>query len=163
MAFAGAPPLSIALTNVQPNEVETFTLICQDTESLQATDAFQATIKLFDDPNMLPLLKGSPFLFHAQGWEVPALVREMHALLDASDATTKRHPRVVQSGQKASVTLQLHATLPLESRTVWKDGARFLMRVKGRTIGAGLINTSLPVSEEKVDVTVFQTGIANFE
>ena len=145
------------------NEVETFTILCQDTETLQTTDSFRVTIKVFDGDTTLPILSGTPFIFHAQGWESPATVRVLHAVLDAAGQPLKKVPRVIQPGKQAIVSIQLQQTMPIEPRASWKDGARFLMRVKGTTIGAGLVDSLSPLAEEKLDTTVFSTGLARFE
>lgn len=126
-AVAGQIP-TLHLTDMDPIHVRQGDMICAPNAPVKLVKAFSSKLLAFE--HILPM----PVDVFRSTLNSPACIRVLSARLNKfTGEVTKKRPRIVKPGEVARVVVQLERELPIE------EGMRVVVRERGRTVGAGLM------------------------
>lgn len=126
-AVAGQIP-TLHLTDIDPVHLRQGDIVCSPKAPVKLVKAFTSKLLAFE--HVLPM----PVEVFRSTLNSPGSVRTLSAKLNKfTGEVTKKKPRIVKPGEVARVVVQLERELPIE------EGMRVVVRERGRTIGAGLM------------------------
>lgn len=126
-AVAGQIP-TLHLTDIDPVHLRQGDIICAPKGPVKLVKAFTSKLLAFE--HVLPM----PVEVFRSTLNSPGGIRTLSARLNKfTGEVVKRRPRIIKPGEVARVVVQLERELPIE------EGMRVVLRERGRTIGAGLM------------------------
>jgi elongation factor 1 alpha-like protein len=126
-AVAGQIP-TLHLTDIDPIHLRQGDMICSPKNPVKLVKAFTSKLLAFE--HVLPM----PVEVFRSTLNSPGGIRTLSARLNKfTGEVVKRKPRIVKPGEVARVVVVLERELPVE------EGMRVVLRERGRTIGAGLM------------------------
>jgi len=126
-AVAGQIP-TLHLTDIDPVHLRQGDMICPPSAPCKLVRAFSSKLLAFE--HVLP----SPVEVFRSTLNSPGNIRVLSAKLNKfTGDVVKKKPRIVRPGEVARVVVQLARELPIE------EGMRVVIRERGRTVGAGLM------------------------
>ncbi|CAD7003148.1 unnamed protein product [Ceratitis capitata] len=136
-SFAG-DQVSVTLAGVDMSTVSVGCIICDPQNPIPVTTRFQARILVFNVT--VPITIGYPVLLHHQSLIEPAVLSKLHAQLHKSTGEIiKKKPRVLGNNSCALVELKTTRPICIERYADFKELGRFMLRVGGVTIAAGMV------------------------
>ncbi|XPS72930.1 hypothetical protein M3J09_005086 [Ascochyta lentis] len=126
-AVAGQIP-TLHLTDIDPVHLRQGDMVCSPRAPVKLVKAFTSKLLAFE--HVLPM----PVEVFRSTLNSPGSIRVLSAKLNKfTGEVTKKKPRIVKPGEVARVVVQLERELPIE------EGMRVVVRERGRTVGAGLM------------------------
>jgi elongation factor 1 alpha-like protein len=126
-AVAGQIP-TLHLTDIDPIHLRQGDMICSPKNPVKLVKAFTSKLLAFE--HVLPM----PVEVFRSTLNSPGGIRTLSARLNKfTGEVVKRKPRIVKPGEVARVVVVLERELPVE------EGMRVVLRERGRTVGAGLM------------------------
>jgi elongation factor 1 alpha-like protein len=126
-AVAGQIP-TLHLTDIDPVHLRQGDIICPPSSPVKLVKAFSSKLLAFE--HVLPC----PVEVFRSTLNSPGGIRSLSAKLNKfTGEVVKKRPRIVKPGEVARVVVVLERELPIE------EGMRVVVRERGRTIGAGLM------------------------
>ncbi|KAL1801174.1 hypothetical protein ACET3X_001516 [Alternaria dauci] len=126
-AVCGQIP-TLHLTDIDPVHLRQGDIICSPKDPVKLVKAFTSKLLAFE--HVLPM----PVEVFRSTLNSPAGIRTLSAKLNKfTGEVVKKKPRIVKPGEVARVVVQLEKELPVE------EGMRVVIRERGRTVGAGLM------------------------
>jgi elongation factor 1 alpha-like protein len=126
-AVCGQIP-TLHLTDIDPVHLRQGDILCARSDPVKLVKAFTSKLLAFE--HVLPM----PVEVFRSTLNSPAGIRTLSAKLNKfTGEVVKKKPRIVKPGEVARVVVQLERELPVE------DGMRVVLRERGRTVGAGLM------------------------
>ncbi|KAJ4344264.1 hypothetical protein N0V95_006207 [Ascochyta clinopodiicola] len=126
-AVAGQIP-TLHLADIDPVHLRQGDMVCSPRAPVKLVKAFTSKLLAFE--HVLPM----PVEVFRSTLNSPGSIRVLSAKLNKfTGEVTKKKPRIVKPGEVARVVVQLERELPIE------EGMRVVVRERGRTIGAGLM------------------------
>jgi elongation factor 1 alpha-like protein len=126
-AVAGQIP-TLHLADIDPVHLRQGDIICPPSAPVKLVKAFSSKLLAFD--HVLPC----PVEVFRSTLNSPGAIRVLSAKLNKfTGEVVKKRPRIVRPGEVARVVVQLERELPIE------EGMRVVIRERGRTVGAGLM------------------------
>lgn len=126
-AVAGQIP-TLHLADIDPVHLRQGDIICPPKSPVKLVKAFTSKLLAFE--HILPM----PVDVFRSTLNSPGGIRTLSASLNKfTGEVAKKKPRIVRPGEVARVVVQLERELPIE------EGMRVVLRERGRTIGAGLM------------------------
>ncbi|XP_053955476.1 protein HBS1 [Anastrepha ludens] len=136
-AFAG-DQVSVTLSGVDMSTLSVGCIICDPQNPIPVTTRFQARILVFNVT--VPITIGYPVLLHHQCLIEPAVLSKLQAQLHKSTGEIiKKKPRVLGNNSCALVELETTRPICIERYADFKELGRFMLRVGGVTIAAGMV------------------------
>lgn len=136
-AFAG-DQVSVTLSGVDMSTVSVGSIICDPQNPIPVANRFQARILVFNVT--VPITIGYPVLLHYQSLIEPAVLCKLQAQLHKSTGETiKKKPRVLGNNTCALVEIETTKPICIERYADFKELGRFMLRVGGVTIAAGMV------------------------
>lgn len=136
-AFAG-DQVSVTLSGVDMSTVSVGSVICDPQNPIPVTNRFQARILVFNVT--VPITIGYPVLLHYQSLIDPAVISKLQAQLHKSTGEIiKKKPRVLGNNTCALVEIETTRPICIERYADFKELGRFMLRVGGVTIAAGMV------------------------
>ncbi|KAF2847429.1 hypothetical protein T440DRAFT_403332 [Plenodomus tracheiphilus IPT5] len=126
-AVAGQIP-TLHLSDIDPVYLRQGDMICAPHAPVKLVKAFTSKLLAFE--HVLPM----PVELFRSTLNSPGCVRTLSAKLNKfTGEVVKKKPRIVKPGEVARVVVELERELPIE------EGMRVVIRERGRTVGAGLM------------------------
>ena len=126
-AVCGQIP-TLHLTDIDPVHLRKGDILCPINAPVKLVKAFSSKLLAFE--HVLPM----PVEVFRSTLNSPGGIRTLSAKLNKfTGEVVKKRPRIVKPGEVARVVVQLERELPIE------EGMRVVVRERGRTIGAGLM------------------------
>ena len=126
-AVCGQIP-TLHLTDIDPVHLRQGDIVCSPKDPVKLVKAFTSKLLAFE--HVLPM----PVEVFRSTLNSPAGIRTLSAKLNKfTGEVVKKKPRIVKPGEVARVVVQLEKELPVE------EGMRVVLRERGRTVGAGLM------------------------
>ncbi|KAI4911324.1 hypothetical protein J4E85_011233 [Alternaria conjuncta] len=126
-AVCGQIP-TLHLTDIDPVHLRQGDIVCARSDPVKLVKAFTSKLLAFE--HVLPM----PVEVFRSTLNSPAGIRTLSAKLNKfTGEVVKKKPRIVKPGEVARVVVQLERELPVE------EGMRVVLRERGRTVGAGLM------------------------
>ncbi|KAK1911957.1 hypothetical protein P3342_012440 [Pyrenophora teres f. teres] len=126
-AVAGQIP-TLHLTDIDPVHLRQGDIVCSLKDPVKLVKAFTSKLLAFE--HVLPM----PVEVFRSTLNSPGGIRTLSAKLNKfTGEVVKKKPRIVKPGEVARVVVQLERELPIE------EGMRVVLRERGRTVGAGLM------------------------
>ncbi|XP_014554911.1 hypothetical protein COCVIDRAFT_39248 [Bipolaris victoriae FI3] len=126
-AVAGQIP-TLHLTDIDPVHLRQGDIICTPKDPVKLVKAFTSKLLAFE--HVLPM----PVEVFRSTLNSPGSIRTLSARLNKfTGEVMKKKPRIVKPGEVARIVVQLERELPIE------EGMRVVLRERGRTVGAGLM------------------------
>ncbi|EUC41135.1 hypothetical protein COCMIDRAFT_106997 [Bipolaris oryzae ATCC 44560] len=126
-AVAGQIP-TLHLTDIDPVHLRQGDIICAPKDPVKLVKAFTSKLLAFE--HVLPM----PVEVFRSTLNSPGSIRTLSARLNKfTGEVMKKKPRIVKPGEVARIVVQLERELPIE------EGMRVVLRERGRTVGAGLM------------------------
>lgn len=126
-AVAGQIP-TLHLTDIDPVHLRQGDMVCAPKAPVKLVKAFTSKLLAFE--HVLPM----PVEVFRSTLNSPGGIRTLSAKLNKfTGEVVKKKPRIIKPGEVARVVIQLERELPIE------EGMRVVVRERGRTIGAGLM------------------------
>lgn len=126
-AVAGQIP-TLHLTDIDPVHLRQGDIVCAPKSPVKLVKAFTSKLLAFE--HVLPM----PVEVFRSTLNSPGSIRTLSAKLNKfTGEVAKKKPRIVKPGEVARVVVQLEKELPIE------EGMRVVLRERGRTVGAGLM------------------------
>lgn len=126
-AVAGMIP-TLHLADVDPVHLRQGDILCDPRHPVKLVKAFTSKLLAFE--HVLPM----PVDVFRSTLNSPGGIRTLSARLNKfSGEVVKKKPRIVKPGEVARVVVRLERELPIE------EGMRVVVRERGRTVGAGLM------------------------
>jgi len=119
---------TLHLTDMDPVHLRQGDIVCAPSAPVKLVKAFTSKLLAFEHilPTPVEVFRGT---LHSPGG-----VRTLSARLNKfTGEVVKRKPRIVKPGEVARVVIELERELPIE------EGMRVVVRERGRTVGAGLM------------------------
>lgn len=86
-------------------------------------------------------LQGLPVVLHYNGTSEQATIKRLLSQLSKSNAEVlKKKPRCLTAGSSGLIEVEVSRQICVELYSDFKDLGRFMMRVGGVTVAAGLVN-----------------------
>lgn len=137
VAYAG-DQLSVTLSGIDMQNVSVGYILCDPVQPIPVTSHFEARIVVFD--TKLPITKGYSVILHHQSLLEQAVITNLVAQLHKSSGEViKRRPRCLVRNSNAIVRLQTSHPICIELYKDIKELGRFMLRVGGVTVAAGLV------------------------
>ncbi|KAJ3634938.1 hypothetical protein MTP99_007879 [Tenebrio molitor] len=137
VVFAG-DQATVTLSGIEMQNVSIGNVLCDPQNPVQVSSKFQARIVVFN--LTVPITKGFSVILHHQSLVEPAVVSKLISQLNRSTGElVKKHPRFLNNNTSAIVEIQISKPIALELYSDCKELGRFMLRVGGVTIAAGLI------------------------
>jgi len=144
-AFAG-DHVEICLSNVDEIALITGSVLCESDALIPVASRVQARIVTFNTLS-IPITNGFQAVFHYKSLTENASVLKLIASLDKSSGEViRKYPRCLTKNTSGIVDIQLSKPICLERYQDYKELGRFMLRSKGVTIAAGIIEK---IIEEK--------------
>ncbi|KAF1936391.1 hypothetical protein EJ02DRAFT_459567 [Clathrospora elynae] len=126
-AVAGQIP-TLHLTDIDPVHLRQGDMVCAPNAPVKLVKAFTSKLLAFE--HVLPM----PVEVFRSTLNSPGGIRTLSARLNKfTGEVVKKKPRIIKPGEVARVVVQLERELPIE------EGMRVVIRERGRTVGAGLM------------------------
>lgn len=126
-AVAGQIP-TLHLTDIDPIHLRQGDMVCAPQAPVKIVKAFTSKLLAFE--HVLPM----PVEVFRSTLNSPGSVRTLSAKLNKfTGEVVKKKPRIIKPGEVARVVVELERELPIE------EGMRVVIRERGRTVGAGLM------------------------
>lgn len=126
-AVAGQIPI-LHLTDIDPVHLRQGDIVCTPSAPVKLVKAFTSKLLAFE--HILPM----PVEVFRSTLNSPGSIRTLSARLNKfTGEVVKKKPRIIKPGEVARVVVQLERELPIE------EGMRVVLRERGRTVGAGLM------------------------
>uniref|UniRef100_A0A1B6IM34 Tr-type G domain-containing protein n=1 Tax=Homalodisca liturata TaxID=320908 RepID=A0A1B6IM34_9HEMI len=140
-AFAG-DSVSVTIAGYDQQNMAVGYVLCDPQYPVPVTTRFEARIVLFNIT--VPITKGFSVILHQQSLVEPAVITKLLAQLHKSSGeVVKRRPRCLTRNTSALVVLETSRPICVELYQDVKELGRFMLRVGGATIAAGLITKVL--------------------
>ncbi|KAK7867863.1 hypothetical protein R5R35_003533 [Gryllus longicercus] len=137
IAYAG-DQVSVTLSGIEMQNVSVGYILCDTTQPIPVTSRFEARIVVFNIK--VPITKGFSVILHHQSLSEQAVITKLVAQLHKSSGeVVKRRPRCLVKNSNAVVELTTSRPVCLELYRDVKELGRFMLRVGGVTIAAGLV------------------------
>jgi elongation factor 1 alpha-like protein len=137
VAFAG-DQVSVTLAGVEMQNVAVGYILCDPMQPIPVTSHFEARIVVFNIK--VPITKGYSVILHHQSLLEQAVITKLVAQLNKSSGEVmKRHPRCLTRNSNAVVELEISHPICVELYRDIKELGRFMLRVGGITVAAGLV------------------------
>lgn len=137
IAYAG-DQVSITLAGIEMQNVSVGYVLCDLTQPISVTSHFEARIVVFNIK--VPITKGFSVVLHHQSLLEPAIISKLVAQLHKSTGEiVKKRPRCLLKNSNALVELQTTRPICMELYRDVKELGRFMLRVGGVTVAAGLV------------------------
>ncbi|GLH00934.1 Elongation factor 1-alpha [Gryllus bimaculatus] len=142
IAYAG-DQVSVTLSGIEMQNVSVGYILCDTTQPIPVTSRFEARIVVFNIK--VPITKGFSVILHHQSLSEQAVITKLVAQLHKSSGeVVKRRPRCLVKNSNAVVELTTSRPVCLELYRDVKELGRFMLRVGGVTIAAGLVTQVVP-------------------
>ncbi|XP_049960912.1 protein HBS1 isoform X1 [Schistocerca serialis cubense] len=136
-AYAG-DNVSVTLQGVEMQNVSIGDILSDPVNVVPVTSRFEARIVVFNIK--VPITKGCSVILHHQSLLEPAVITKLVAQLHKSTGEViKRHPRCLVRNSNALVQLETSRPICMELYKDIKELGRFMLRVGGVTVAAGLV------------------------
>nr|XP_027230803.1 HBS1-like protein isoform X3 [Penaeus vannamei] len=140
-AFAG-DPVTLTISGVDPNVLHVGDFLCDPSEPIPLATRVQARIVLFNIK--VPLIEGTQVDFHYQSLTEPAKIRKLVSQVHKTTGQiVKKRPRALVNNSAGLIEIQFTRPLCLELFRDYKELGRFMLRIRGATIAAGLVTQIL--------------------
>ena len=141
-AFAG-DHVCLALVGISDhNSVANGMVACDPATPITVTKRIKARIVVFNIE--VPITKGFPVVFHYGSVQTQAVIKRLVATVNKSTGEVmKRKPRCLSRNCNALVEIATDAPVCMEVYSESKELGRFMLRVGGKTIAAGLVTELL--------------------
>jgi len=117
-------------------------VLCDPSLPIAVTSKFRARIVIFNID--IPITKGYPVVLHYGCVSEQAIVTKLVATLSKSTGEIlKNKPRFLNGNSSAIVEISITKPIPLETYKDNRELGRFMMRVSGNTIAAGMVTDIL--------------------
>lgn len=137
VAFAG-DQVSATLYGIDMQNVSVGYILCDPAQPIPVTSHFEARIVIFNVK--LPITKGYSVVLHHQSLVEQAVITKLVAQLHKSSGeVVKKRPRCLVRNSNAVVELETSRPICMELYRDVKELGRFMLRVGGVTIAAGLV------------------------
>ncbi|XP_069701678.1 protein HBS1 isoform X3 [Periplaneta americana] len=137
VAFAG-DQASATLSGIDMQNVSVGYILCDPAQPIPVTSHFEARIVVFNIK--IPITKGYSVILHHQSLLEQAVITKLVAQLHKSSGeVVKRRPRCLVRNSNAVVELQTSRPICMELYRDIKELGRFMLRVGGITVAAGLV------------------------
>eukprot|EP00160_Parvularia_atlantis_P006046 Unigene15259_Nuclearia_a/m.45645 Unigene15259_Nuclearia_a/g.45645 ORF Unigene15259_Nuclearia_a/g.45645 Unigene15259_Nuclearia_a/m.45645 type:complete len:214 (-) Unigene15259_Nuclearia_a:53-694(-) len=135
---AAGDTVSLGISGIEEDRLGVGQVICDGAAPVAVADAIVAQIVVFDFD--VAIIRGSAVLFHRGSTNEPAHVTRLVSLVNKSTGEViKQHPRAIGRNASAVVEVKLARPICVECYRDYKDLGRFMLRVQGRTIAAGVV------------------------
>mmetsp|Transcript_605 Transcript_605/g.2161 ORF Transcript_605/g.2161 Transcript_605/m.2161 type:complete len:708 (-) Transcript_605:3058-5181(-) len=135
-AFAG-DNVELSLSGIEEEKLISGQIICEPDNAPFYASKFKAQIVTFNPE--YPITKGAHVVLHVLHTDVPAIVKRLYATLDKQGKEVQKKPRALADNVTASVQIVTETPICLERFEDNKAFGRFLLRLKGETIAAGIV------------------------
>lgn len=126
-AVAGQIP-TLHLADIDPVHIRKGDIVCPSKAPVKLVKAFSSKLLAFE-----PVLPCAVEVFRST-LNSPGEIRSLSATINKfTGGVVKRRPRIIKAGEVARIVVSLDRELPIE------EGMRVVVRERGRTIGAGLM------------------------
>jgi elongation factor 1 alpha-like protein len=142
IAYAG-DKIQLNVLNADLNKITNGNFICDPLQQplMQYQDRLKAKIIIFNTNDDILITNGYLVEFHYKTLYIPAIIKKLIAQIDKSTGEIiKERPRLLTKGQSAIIEIKLNESICMELYQNFKELGRFMLRSKGVTIAAGLIN-----------------------
>lgn len=151
VAYAG-DNVELGINGVDIQNISIGQVICEPFDKIKLTNKFRAKIITFDLD--YPIIKGTEFMFHYQNVNVPATVYKIYHVLDKNMEILKKKPKALTKNMTAEIQIRTKTLVPIELYSEYKAFGRFMLRVKGKTVGAGMITKVSRISKKSLVKTL---------
>lgn len=135
--FAG-DQISIIQVGIDVNNISVGSIIYEPQYPMPITNRFQARILVFN--LKVPITNGFPVIMHHQSLTEPATISKLCAQINKSTGENmKVKPRCLSSNSCALVEIKTSRSICIERYVDYKELGRFMLRVAGTTIAAGMV------------------------
>lgn len=148
VAYAG-DNVELGISGVDIQNITIGQVICEPFDKVKLTNKFRAKIITFDLD--YPIIKGAEFMFHYQNINVPATVYKIYHILDKNMEIIKKRPKALTKNMTAEIQIRTKTPVPIELYSDYKAFGRFMLRVKGKTVGAGMITKISRISKRTLN------------
>jgi elongation factor 1 alpha-like protein len=132
----------IAITGIDPMKLSIGSVLCSMSQPVRVCSKFRARIIVFTPP--FPITPGSPIILHYQSINEPAVVTKLISVLHKSTGEVlKKKPKCLTKQVSAEVQIESSRPVCLELYQDCKDLGRFMMRIGGDTVAAGVVTKIL--------------------
>lgn len=136
-AFSG-DQVSIMQSGIDVNNITVGSIIYDPQYPVPVTSHFQARILVFN--LKVPITKGFPVIMHHQSLTEPVIISKICAQINKSTGENMNvKPRCLGSHSCALVEIKTSRPICIENYVDYKDLGRFMLRVSGTTIAAGMV------------------------
>uniref|UniRef100_A0A170ZZB4 Hbs1-like protein n=1 Tax=Triatoma infestans TaxID=30076 RepID=A0A170ZZB4_TRIIF len=136
-AFAG-DYISVTLANFDQQNIAIGYILSDPTSPTPVSSKFEARIVVFN--TSVPITRGYPVVLHIQSLSEQAVITKLIAQLNKSTGDiVKQRPRCLLKNSNAMVIIETSKPICIELYRDMKELGRFMLRVSGVTIAAGLI------------------------
>uniref|UniRef100_A0A069DZF2 Putative elongation factor 1 alpha n=1 Tax=Panstrongylus megistus TaxID=65343 RepID=A0A069DZF2_9HEMI len=136
-AFAG-DYISVTLANFDQQNIAIGYILSDPTSPTPVSSKFEARIVVFS--TSVPITRGYPVVLHIQSLSEQAVITKLIAQLNKSTGDiVKQRPRCLLKNSNAMVIIETSKPICIELYRDMKELGRFMLRVSGVTIAAGLI------------------------
>ncbi|KAL1130933.1 hypothetical protein AAG570_012174 [Ranatra chinensis] len=136
-AFAG-DCVTVTIANFDQQNIAVGYILCDPLSPVPVTSKFEARIVIFN--TKVPITRGYPVLLHLQSLSEQAVITKLVAQLNKSSGeVVKRKPKCLLRNNNAVVVIETSRPICLELYRDIKELGRFMLRVGGVTIAAGLV------------------------
>lgn len=136
-AFSG-DQVSVTLTGMDQNNVNVGHLVYDPQFPVPVATKFQARVLVFNVK--VPITIGFPVILHYQSLVEPATITKLTAQIHkGTGEVLKKRPRFVENNSCALLEIETTKPICVEKYGDFKELGRFMLRVGGVTIAAGVI------------------------
>lgn len=136
-AFAG-DQVSMTLLGIDPNNISVGNLVYDPQFPAPVTTRFQARILVFNVK--VPITIGFPVILHYQSLVEPATIVKLTAQIHkGTGEVLKKKPRFLENNSCALLEIETTKSICIEKYGDFKELGRFMLRVAGVTIAAGVV------------------------
>ncbi len=140
-AFAGDHVCLSVVGLTDQNSLALGMVACDPQQPIPVTRRVSARIVVFNTLEV-PITKGFPVVFHYGSVQTQAVVKKLTAVVNKSTGeVTKKRPRCLAKNCNALVDIVTDAPVCMEEYADSKELGRFMLRVGGKTIAAGLVTS----------------------
>lgn len=140
-AFSG-DQVSLILTGVDAASVTVGSILSDVQHIVPIATKIQARIVVFNIK--VPITNGFPVLLHHQSLIEPAVIIKLKSQLHkGTGEVIKKNPRCLTHNSCAVVEIEVTKPICIEKYADFKELGRFMLRVGGATIAAGLVTKIL--------------------
>jgi elongation factor 1 alpha-like protein len=141
-AFAGDHVI-LVVVNCDIQHLTVGSLLCDPSCPTKVTSRFEARIVVFHNCE-IPITKGLPVVIHYNSASEQATIKRLLSQLNKSTGEViKRRPRCLTRNTSGLVEIEVNRPICVELYKEYKGLGRFMVRVGGNTVAAGLVNAIL--------------------